>query len=189
MRKQRADLDETPQLLVVRSKFGWIGAVGRGGALASLSFGFDTEQAAIARAAKPIGSMSFSRVARFKWCADLAPRLQAYLAGEWIGFDDVPLDFGDLTPFRRRVLELCRRIPFGQTISYAELAFRAGSPGAARAVGTAMASNRWPLIVPCHRVVSAGGSIGNYSGPQGVRMKQRLLDLEERAATLEHAAV
>ncbi|MEX1224432.1 MAG: MGMT family protein, partial [Pirellulales bacterium] len=72
----------------------------------------------------------------------------------------------------------CRRIPIGQTMSYAELAAVAGSPGAARAVGNIMAGNRVPIIVPCHRVVGSGGSLGGYSSSGGLRTKRRLLSLE-----------
>ena len=68
-------------------------------------------------------------------------------------------------------------IPRGQTCSYAELAARAGRPGAARAVGQAMARNPWPIIVPCHRVVASDGGLGGYGG--GLDMKERLLRLEQ----------
>ncbi len=91
-------------------------------------------------------------------------------------------DFGS-TPFAKRVLEACRRIPYGKTRSYAQLAAAAGAPGAARAVGRVMAGNRVPLVIPCHRVVGSGGKLGGFSAPGGLETKQRLLDLEARAAT------
>ena len=69
-------------------------------------------------------------------------------------------------------------MPRGETVSYAELAGRAGSPNAARAVGGVMAGNRVPLLVPCHRVVGAGGRLGGFSAPTGVELKKRLLALE-----------
>jgi O-6-methylguanine DNA methyltransferase len=69
-----------------------------------------------------------------------------------------------------------REIPYGQTRSYGWLAARAGKPQAARAVGQAMAANPWPIIVPCHRVVSSNGHLGGYGG--GLGMKERLLRLE-----------
>ena len=84
------------------------------------------------------------------------------------------------SPFARRVLEACRRIPYGQTRSYAQLAAAAGSPGAARAVGRVMASNRVPLVIPCHRVVGSAGKLGGFSAPGGLETKRRLLDLEAR---------
>jgi methylated-DNA-[protein]-cysteine S-methyltransferase len=72
----------------------------------------------------------------------------------------------------------CRRIGYGQTISYGQLAASVGAPGAARAVGTCMATNPLPLVVPCHRVIPAAGPPGFYSAPGGCRMKQRLLAME-----------
>ena len=95
-------------------------------------------------------------------------------------FSDVPLALDHLTPFGRRVVAACRRIPWGQTRSYGELAAECGSPGAARAVGSVMAKNRYPLIVPCHRVLAAGGELGGYSAPDGLKMKRRLLAMEGR---------
>ncbi len=108
----------------------------------------------------------------------LIGRLQAYFRGEADDFLDVEVDVRGLTPFARRVIDACRRIPLGQTMSYAALAAVAGSPGAARAVGNIMAGNRVPIIVPCHRVVGSGGSLGGYSSSGGLGTKRRLLSLE-----------
>jgi methylated-DNA-[protein]-cysteine S-methyltransferase len=80
--------------------------------------------------------------------------------------------------FGRRVLGELAKVRFGHTLSYGELARRAGSPGAARAVGGVMAKNPIPLVVPCHRVLAAGGKIGGFTG--GLRLKRALLDLEKR---------
>lgn len=102
----------------------------------------------------------------------------AYAAGEPVDFADVAVDLAHLTPTQCRVIEQCRRIPYGQTLTYGRLAALAGSPGAARAVGNVMAANRCPLVIPCHRVVQAGGQIGHYSAPAGRRMKLRLLEQE-----------
>ena len=81
------------------------------------------------------------------------------------------------TPFTRRIYEVVRRIPPGKTLSYGEVAEAAGRPGAARAVGAAMAKNRICLFVPCHRVVGSSG-LGGWSGTGGPAQKQALLDLE-----------
>lgn len=105
-------------------------------------------------------------------------RLQAYAAGADDDLLDIPIDTNRLTKFARRVVEQCRRIPAGETLSYAELAARSGSPGAARAVGNVMATNRFPLLVPCHRVVGSGRTIGGYSAASGLEMKRRLLARE-----------
>jgi methylated-DNA-[protein]-cysteine S-methyltransferase len=94
---------------------------------------------------------------------------------------DLDADLGSVrSPFRRRVLETLRReVPWGETVTYGELAAMAGVPGAARAVGTAMATNPVPLVVPCHRVVASGGRIGGYGGGlHGVATKRALLARE-----------
>ncbi len=80
------------------------------------------------------------------------------------------------TPFQRKVWKSLAKIPFGETISYAELAKRVGKPGAVRAVGAANGANPWSIVVPCHRVVGSDGSLTGYSG--GVDKKRALLDLE-----------
>jgi methylated-DNA-[protein]-cysteine S-methyltransferase len=90
----------------------------------------------------------------------------------------VRLDLSPVGPFYRQVYEAARRIPAGATLTYGELAARVGAPGAARAVGQAMGRNPWPLIVPCHRVLAAGGRTGGFSAPGGVATKLRLLRIE-----------
>jgi methylated-DNA-[protein]-cysteine S-methyltransferase len=104
--------------------------------------------------------------------------LRAYSSGKSIDFSAVSLNIDHLTTFQFRVIECCREIPYGETQSYGQLALAAGSPRAARAVGTVMRSNRFPLIVPCHRVVASGG-LGGYSAPDGLDMKRRLLKMEQ----------
>jgi len=109
----------------------------------------------------------------------LVERLQAYAEGADVDFDDVVVALDSMSHFRRRVLAACRAIPRGETRTYGELAFAAGVPRAARAVGTTMASNRVAIIVPCHRVVRSGGQLGGYSAPTGSTLKARLLELEK----------
>jgi len=105
-----------------------------------------------------------------------AARLIArYLAGEKVSLGLKP-DLAGGSPFRRKVYREVMRIPYGQTRTYGEVAALAGCPGGARSVGQAMAANRTPLIVPCHRVVSAGGKIGGFSS--GLEVKGFLLRLE-----------
>jgi methylated-DNA-[protein]-cysteine S-methyltransferase len=108
----------------------------------------------------------------------LADRIQAYTSGARDSFRDVALDLSHLTVFQQRVIDQCRRIRAGETLSYADLAAKAGYPGAARAVGNTMARNRFPIVVPCHRVVAAGGAVGGFSAPTGISLKQKLLRLE-----------
>lgn len=98
----------------------------------------------------------------------------------------VDVDLSEVPTFQRMVLEACGRIPYGKTASYADLARAVGKPGAARAVGGAMAHNPLPLVIPCHRVVRSDGSLGGFSSPRGIKEKKRLLHLEN-ALPVEYA--
>jgi methylated-DNA-[protein]-cysteine S-methyltransferase len=109
----------------------------------------------------------------------LGERLRAFFAGEPVSFDDVELDLEWCTPFQLAVAKILRAVPRGEVVTYGELAALAGYPGAQRAAGTFCAHNRFPVVVPCHRVVSAAG-IGSY-GAQGIEYKRRLLALEDVA--------
>ncbi|HEU0245658.1 MAG TPA: MGMT family protein [Gaiellaceae bacterium] len=107
---------------------------------------------------------------------DLVGRLADYLAGIDVRLGDVELDFSWATPFQHAVADALRRIPRGEVVTYGELAALAGHPGAARAVGSFCAHNRFALLVPCHRVVGSVG-LGGY-GATGLAVKRRLLALE-----------
>lgn len=106
----------------------------------------------------------------------LAGRIAAHFSGEQDSFEDVQLDLDGYTDFQRAVVETLRSVPWGEVVTYGELAALAGYPNAQRAAGSVCAHNRFPLIVPCHRVVAADG-IGRY-GASGVEYKRRLLELE-----------
>ena len=106
----------------------------------------------------------------------LAARMRDWFAGAEDDFLDVELDLDDCTPFQLAAVEALRRLPRGEVVTYGELAALAGRPGAARAIGTLCATNRFAVIVPCHRVVSASG-IGGY-GSLGEEYKRRLLGLD-----------
>ena len=102
--------------------------------------------------------------------------LDEYFEGQRDRFD-LALDWRLIrAPFAKRVLHATARVPFGRTITYGEAATRAGNPSAQRAAGNALGSNPIPIVVPCHRVIRAGGAIGNYGG--GPEMKRFLLQLE-----------
>lgn len=112
------------------------------------------------------------------WVLHLARRLCRHLAGEAVDYADVTLDLSGVPAFHRAVYTVARGIPSGVTVSYGALAARLGRPGAARAVGQAMARNPWLLVVPCHRVLAADGGVGGFSAHGGVATKVRLLALE-----------
>ncbi len=90
----------------------------------------------------------------------------------------VPLDLEGVPLFYRRVYDVARTIPPGATLSYGEIAARLGDPGAARAVGQALGRNPVPIVVPCHRVLAAGGRTGGFSARGGTRTKLTLLAIE-----------
>jgi methylated-DNA-[protein]-cysteine S-methyltransferase len=117
--------------------------------------------------------------------AALIADIQRYLAGERVDFSAVAVDLDDLDPYRRKLYEALRDIGFGRTTTYGELAkiLAAESLGAsdwegAREVGEAMGRNPVPIVIPCHRVLAAGGKIGGFSAHGGPTTKQKLLALE-----------
>lgn len=105
-------------------------------------------------------------------------RVSALLAGRAADLSDITLDLDEVPPFHRRVYEVARAIPAGATLSYGEVATRLGVPGAARAVGQALGRNPFAIVVPCHRVLAAGGRIGGFSADGGIVTKRRLLAIE-----------
>jgi methylated-DNA-[protein]-cysteine S-methyltransferase len=102
----------------------------------------------------------------------------ALLRGEGRDLSGIPLDMDGVPPFHRRVYEAARAIPPGATLSYGDIAARLGAPGSARAVGQALGRNPFAIVVPCHRVLAAGGRPGGFSASGGVTTKLRLLGLE-----------
>jgi methylated-DNA-[protein]-cysteine S-methyltransferase len=106
----------------------------------------------------------------------LVGRIRAYFAGARDDFADVELELPDWTPLQHGIYSALRSIPYGEVVTYGELAALAGRPRAPRAAGSFCAENPFGLFVPCHRVVAAGG-IGSY-GSLGIGYKRRLLELE-----------
>lgn len=109
--------------------------------------------------------------------APILLQLVEYLEGKRQQFD-LAIDWSVLSPFQAQALRAVFAIPFGQTRTYQQIADELGSPGAARAVGRANATNPMPLIIPCHRVLGTDGGLHGYGGPGGVDTKARLLRLE-----------
>jgi len=113
---------------------------------------------------------------------DVARRIAAYFEGERVGFDDVVVDLEWCTALQRAIADALRAVPYGESVTYGELAALAGRPQAPRAGGAFCSQNRLPLIFPCHRVVGAGGKMVGFGG--GIPTKRHLLELEARV-TLE----
>lgn len=124
---------------------------------------------------------------RFPAAAEAAPPpavrdtiagIVALLSGQARDLSPVPLDLDGVPEFHRRVYEVARTIPPGETLTYGEVARRLGDPAQARAVGQALAQNPFAIVVPCHRVLAAGGRTGGFSAPGGKDTKLRLLEIE-----------
>lgn len=111
------------------------------------------------------------------WCAKAVERIQRHCEDGYGALQRVPIDLEGLSPFRQNVYSALRQVRRGSTLSYTQLAERAGHPGAQRAIGTAMAQNPLPLVVPCHRVLSSTGS-GGFSAHGGLETKAQLLAKE-----------
>jgi methylated-DNA-[protein]-cysteine S-methyltransferase len=110
--------------------------------------------------------------------ADAVQGIITLLSGRGDDLSTVEIDLGRVPEFHRRVYEVTRSIPPGETLTYGEVAARLGEPGAARAVGRALGRNPFPIVVPCHRIVAAGGRTGGFSARGGVLTKVRLLEIE-----------
>ncbi|HEX4794969.1 MAG TPA: methylated-DNA--[protein]-cysteine S-methyltransferase [Humisphaera sp.] len=115
---------------------------------------------------------------------EIVERVCRHLAGDIQDFNDIELDLEESPPFARLVYKAARKIPVGQTRTYGQIAKAAGSPAAARAVGQALGQNPIALIVPCHRVLAAGGKTGGFSAHGGCATKARMLELEGANVTM-----
>ena len=112
--------------------------------------------------------------------AAVIAQAERYFSGERIDFSSIGLDLANVDPLRRLIYDALRQVGFGETVTYGELAKRAGvnAPQAAQDVGVAMARNPVPLIIPCHRVLAAGGKLGGFSAPGRTETKEKMLALE-----------
>ena len=161
---------------VFNTSWGWMGAIGSGRGIRYASL----------PEASPIDVVEYLEACSKKPLPEHVPgafeayrqQLEAYFADELVAWD-VALDLEGATEFYARAWEACRAIPPGETRTYAWLAAQAGRPAAARGAGQAMARNRVPIIIPCHRVIGSDGGLHGFAGP-GLPMKARLLRHEAR---------
>ena len=142
--------------------------------LACVSYSeFRSEDETLARIAARLSPRVIEAPARLD---DARRQLDDYFSGRRRGFE-LPIDWGLVGDFGRRVLGQTARIPYGSVATYGDVAREIGSPRAARATGNALGANPMPIVVPCHRVVASGGKVGGYTG--GLERKQLLLTLEQ----------
>ena len=177
---------ETHQISAFQTPLGWLGLIGHAGKLRRIRIGQPSREAVIettiseaATGGADVTDLDVSDLDISDWTPELRRRLIRYANGERVDFQDVELSWNrPLTSFRQTVLDATRRIPWGQTMTYAELAALAGSPGAARAVGTSMSTNSFPIVIPCHRVIGTGGQLRGFTAPRGVDLKSQMLRME-----------
>jgi methylated-DNA-[protein]-cysteine S-methyltransferase len=162
---------------VFPTDLGWLAIAYSGSRLQRISFGHPSSASAAAALPHHASYVSDERDLP-ESIRRTVQRLQRFAAGEADDFGDVELDLSHLTDFQLRVVKACRRIKAGKSRSYGELAALAGSPRAARAVGNVMRGNRFPLIVPCHRVIGSNGKLCGFTCPDGLAMKEKLLQRE-----------
>ncbi|WP_095201776.1 methylated-DNA--[protein]-cysteine S-methyltransferase [Mesorhizobium carmichaelinearum] len=112
------------------------------------------------------------------WVVELIASIKAYTAGEDVDFTNVPVDLDGVDDFRLAIYDAARKLGYGQTTTYGELAKRAGQPGLPRETGAALGANPVPLVIPCHRILAAGGKIGGFSAPGGSVTKEKMLAME-----------
>jgi len=158
---------------IIETKLGFIGVAGRNGKLLRSTLPKSTREMAFDAVREGLDASAVEDEAGFD---GLAGKLRTYAEGAKVDFSDVPVDVQAYGLFHRAALSACRRIPHGQVASYRDVARAAGSEKACRAVGTAMAGNRTPIVIPCHRVIASGGRIGGFS--TDLEWKRDLLRLE-----------
>lgn len=119
------------------------------------------------------------------FCKILQQQITAYFQGDYIKFSrDIPLILDGFSSFGISILKTCRKIEFGQTTTYGKLAKKAGRPNASRAVGSTLAKNPLPLIIPCHRIIRSDGKMGGFSAPGGITLKKKMLELERKTINI-----
>jgi len=169
----------TPKYTLVKTSWGWLGFACRGSRLIRLILPGPAKSSIIKSFRTEYPDSEFD--------PGLLPKLQQsiidYFSGKSVRFN-CQVDISWATPFARKVYQACSRIKSSQTTTYSHLAPKAGSPRAARAVGSVMAANRTPLIIPCHRVLCSDGKLGGFSAPGGVELKKQLIFHESRIQTI-----
>lgn len=162
--------------MVFETALGFVGVAWSEAGLTRLSL-FQRNEAAVERRLERLGAGDGDAAAP-AWIEALVRDIRAYAGGEDIDFSGVPVDLSGVDDFRLAIYDAARKLAFGETTTYGELAKRAGHGGLPRETGQALGSNPVPLVIPCHRILAAGGKIGGFSAPGGSATKERMLKLE-----------
>jgi methylated-DNA-[protein]-cysteine S-methyltransferase len=161
---------------VFETSLGFVGIAWSEAGLTRLCL-FQRDRAAIERRLEKLGATGGEGNIP-AWVAMLIHDIKAYAEGEEIDFSGVPVDLAGVDDFHAAIYDAARKLAFGETTTYGELAKRAGHAGLPRETGQALGANPVPLVIPCHRILAAGGKIGGFSAPGGSTTKERMLALE-----------
>jgi len=156
---------------VFKTKLGWVGILASKAGLQAVTLPQNTQKQAF----NSLGEQANQAVLSPELFSDLTEKFQDYYSGKETTFPD-ELDFSNASAFQKLVWQAARFIPYGETRSYGWIARQIGKPKAARAVGQALGKNPFLIVVPCHRVIAANGTLGGFGC--GLEMKQALLQLE-----------
>lgn len=165
------------------TELGWFALVGEDDVVHRLTIGHPDEVAAREAVAAVAAFDGGDQPVSADWHPALRRRLEAFARGEASDFSDVAVADRGGSTFQQKVVAATRALGFGETTTYGELARRVGSPNAARAVGRVMATNRVPIVIPCHRVLAANGALGGFSAPTGTDLKSEMLARESVPVT------
>ena len=163
------------QYNIFKTRWGWFGILGCNDGLMRTQLP-DTEKEAVkSRLLQGIGEVKKSKTT----FSALETQIQDYYQGKPVNFSNVKVCLEGFSVFQRHVLSILRRVRYGKTVSYRQLANMADNPNAARAIGSVMAANPLPLIIPCHRVIKSDGRPGQFSAAGGTQTKIRMLKIEK----------
>ncbi|MBC8379353.1 MAG: methylated-DNA--[protein]-cysteine S-methyltransferase [Planctomycetes bacterium] len=163
------------QYSLLKTRWGWFGILGTESGLVRTCLPVAFKEAAERRLLSGIENAEPGK----KAFRALEKDILAYYKGKKADFSDIPVCLDSRTEFQQAVLTALRMVKYGQTVSYGDLARLINKPKASRAIGTVMAQNPLPLIIPCHRVIKTDGSLGYFSAAGGVDTKKRMLELEK----------
>jgi len=167
-------MSESLKYVIFRTRWGYFGLLGTEKGLVRASLPIADSQ----RVKQLLLSGIVRAESDTRFFAELGEKVKAYFEGSYVDFADTRVVLDGLSEFSSKVLTACRKIQYGRTISYGRLAKLAGRPGAGQAVGNVLSRNPVPLIIPCHRIIRSDGKLGGFSATGGIRLKQKMLELE-----------
>ncbi len=177
MRKATTGKQQIPYA-VIETAIGWIGIAWSERGLTRLQLPGGDRAATERRLLSTLDGQAVEAGELPSPIAGAADMLCRYAGGEAVDFSSVPIDLDGVDPFRRSIYDAARKLGFGETTTYGGLATNAGYEGRAQDTGQALGKNPVAIIVPCHRILAAGGKIGGFSAPGGSAAKERLLKME-----------